>query len=51
MVGGDDVPASPPFTATLSNTTPLVFGMEAEDAARAAMKAWMTREGIPFPPL
>ena len=25
----------PPFTATLSNTTPLVFGMEAEDAARA----------------
>ena len=28
-------PASPPFTATLSNTTPLVFGMEAGDAARA----------------
>ena len=25
----------PPFTATLSNTTPLAFGMEAEDAARA----------------
>ena len=24
-----------PFTATLSNTTPLVFGMEAEDVARA----------------
>jgi hypothetical protein len=26
---------SPPFTATLSNNTPLVFGMDAEDAARA----------------
>ncbi|WP_291847833.1 hypothetical protein [Bradyrhizobium sp.] len=25
----------PPLTATLSNTTPLAFGMEAEDAARA----------------
>jgi hypothetical protein len=25
----------PPFTATLSNNTPLVFGMDAEDAARA----------------
>jgi hypothetical protein len=25
----------PPFTATLSNTTPLAFGMEADDAARA----------------
>jgi len=24
-----------PFTATLSNTTPLVFGMTADDAARA----------------
>ncbi len=24
-----------PFTATLSNTTPLVFGMAADDAARA----------------
>ena len=24
-----------PFVATLSNTTPLVFGMDAEDAARA----------------
>ena len=31
-IGG---PYPPPFTATLSNTTPLVFGMEAEDAARA----------------
>lgn len=28
-------PFSPPFTATLSNTTPLFFGMGAEDAARA----------------
>ena len=26
---------SPPFTATLSNNTPLVFGMAAEDASRA----------------
>jgi hypothetical protein len=26
---------APPFTATLSNNTPLVFGMAAEDAARA----------------
>jgi hypothetical protein len=32
LTGG---PHSPPFTATLSNNTPLVFGMEAEDAARA----------------
>jgi hypothetical protein len=31
-IGG---PYPPPFTATLSNTTPLVFGMDAEDAARA----------------
>jgi hypothetical protein len=28
-------PYSPPFTATLSNNTPLAFGMDAEDAARA----------------
>ncbi len=28
-------PFAPPFTATLSNTTPLVFGMDVEDAARA----------------
>jgi hypothetical protein len=28
-------PFTPPFTATLSNNTPLVFGMDAEDAARA----------------
>jgi hypothetical protein len=27
--------AAPTFTATLSNTTPLAFGMDAEDAARA----------------
>jgi hypothetical protein len=26
---------APPFTATLSNNTPLVFGMDVEDAARA----------------
>jgi hypothetical protein len=26
---------SPPFTATLSNNTPLVFGMDAEDTSRA----------------
>ncbi len=26
---------SPPFTATLSNNTPLVFGMDVEDASRA----------------
>jgi hypothetical protein len=31
-VGG---PYPPPFTATLSNTTPLVVGMDAEAAARA----------------
>jgi hypothetical protein len=30
-----DVPRSPPFTTALSNTTPLVFGMDAEDASRA----------------
>ena len=28
-------PYSPPFTATLSNNTPLAFGMGEEDAARA----------------
>jgi hypothetical protein len=28
-------PVSPPFTATLSNMTPLVVGMDEEDAARA----------------
>jgi hypothetical protein len=28
-------PSAPPFTATLSNNTPLVSGMDAEDAARA----------------
>ena len=28
-------PYPPPFTATLSNTTPLVFGMDAEQAERA----------------
>lgn len=28
-------PADAPFTATLSNTTPLVFGMPADAAARA----------------
>jgi len=28
-------PNAPPFTATLSNITPLVFGMDADDAARA----------------
>ena len=31
-IGG---PYAPPFTATLSNNTPLAFGMNAEDAARA----------------
>jgi hypothetical protein len=31
-VGG---PTPPPFTATLSNNTPLVFGMDEETAARA----------------
>ena len=29
------VPPHLPFTTTLSNTTPLVFGMDAADAARA----------------
>jgi hypothetical protein len=29
------VPRSPPFTATLSNNTPLAFGMDAADASRA----------------
>ena len=28
-------PTSPPFTATLSNNTPLAFGMGEEEAARA----------------
>jgi len=28
-------PYAAPFTATLSNNTPLVFGMDVEDAARA----------------
>src|SRR4030088_1242553 len=28
-------PHSPPFTATLSNNTPLAFGMDAEDTSRA----------------
>jgi len=28
-------PTPPPFTATLSNNTPLVFGMDAEQATRA----------------
>jgi hypothetical protein len=28
-------PFSPPFTATLSNNTPLAFGMDEEQAARA----------------
>jgi hypothetical protein len=28
-------PSSPPFVATLSNNTPLVFGMGEEEAARA----------------
>src|SRR6266849_3550835 len=31
-IGG---PYPPPFTATLSNNTPLAFGMDAEAAARA----------------
>jgi hypothetical protein len=31
-IGGPD---PPPFTATLSNNTPLAFGMDAEQAARA----------------
>jgi hypothetical protein len=30
-----EAPRSPPFTATLSNHTPLVFGMDVEDASRA----------------
>jgi hypothetical protein len=28
-------PSSPPFTATLSNTVPLAFGMDVEDVSRA----------------
>jgi hypothetical protein len=28
-------PLSPPFTATLSNNTPLAFGMDVEDVSRA----------------
>ena len=28
-------PGAPPFTATLSSITPLVFGMDVEDAGRA----------------
>ena len=31
----DGPPHAPPFTATLSNNTPLVFGMDAVDASRA----------------
>ena len=27
--------SAPPFTATLSNITPLIFGMDVEDASRA----------------
>jgi hypothetical protein len=30
-----DTPRSRPFTATLSNNTPLVFGMSVEDASQA----------------
>ena len=30
-----DRPLAPPFTATLSNTTPLAFGMDVEDVSRA----------------
>ena len=30
-----DGPYPPPFTETLSNNTPLAFGMDAEEAARA----------------
>jgi hypothetical protein len=30
-----NVPRSPPFTATLSNNTPLAFGMHVEDVSRA----------------
>ena len=29
------VPHSPPFTATLSNNSPLAFGMDVEDVSRA----------------
>jgi hypothetical protein len=29
------VPRSPPFTSTLSNNTPLAFGMDVEDVSRA----------------
>ena len=29
------VPRAAPFTATLSNTTPLLFGMDVEDVSRA----------------
>ena len=35
-IGG---PYPPPFTATLSNNTPLAFGMDAEEAARALGQA------------
>jgi hypothetical protein len=28
-------PAAPPFTATLSNNTPLAFGMDVEEVSRA----------------
>ncbi len=34
-IGAAGVPRSPPFTATLSNNTPLVFGMDVEDVSRA----------------
>jgi hypothetical protein len=33
--GAQQFPRSPPFTATLSNITPLVFGMNVEDVSRA----------------
>jgi hypothetical protein len=38
---------SPPFTATLSNNTPLVLGMDAEDAARALGKPLTYVSGPP----
>ena len=40
-------PYSPPFTATLSNTEPLAFGMGVEDASRALRQPLSYVQGRP----
>ena len=41
------VPRSPPFTAKLSNNTPLAFGMNVEDASRAVSEPLRYVSGRP----